>query len=246
MSTPIVSAVILAAGVGSRLRPITDRVPKCLVPVGDGDTILSCAVRVLAEVGVTQLVVATGYRDAQVRAALRDAPMPVRFAPNPDYATTQNVVSLARALDVVEDGDVLKLDGDVLFERGIVARLIACDAPACAAVDDRALPPPDEAMKVRVEGRRIVRFSKSIAALDAAGESIGIERVRASEVSRLREALKRAISSGRTDVYYEDVYNDLVDEGFTMLSVSVGDLSWTEIDDADDLAYARRCREASC
>lgn len=232
------TAIILAAGVGSRLRPLTDRVPKCLVPLGR-ETILARMVRLLAANGVGELVVATGYLEGLVRDALREAPFPVRFAHCPDYDTTQNVVSLHRALACVAPGrHVVKLDGDVAFDGAIVARLMASVDDAAAAIDDTAVAPA-EAMKVTVEGGRVTRFGKGLDPRVAAGESIGVERFAAGAVPGLAAALARAVEAGRTDVYYEDVYNDLIAEGLVMGRVSTAPLRWCEIDDADDLAHAR-------
>ncbi|MFO0603291.1 MAG: phosphocholine cytidylyltransferase family protein [Polyangiales bacterium] len=233
-----VTAIILAAGVGSRLRPLTDAVPKCLVPLGR-ETLLGRMVRLLAAHGAGELVVATGYREAQVREALASAPIPVRFAHCPDHATTQNVVSLHRALALVAPGrDVVKLDGDVAFDGALLARLFEAGGDAAALVDGGDVPPA-EAMKVTARGGRITRFGKGLDAASAAGESIGVERFAAGAVPGLVAAIARAVEGGRTDVYYEDVYNDLLDAGLAMAPVSTEGLRWHEVDDADDLARAR-------
>jgi len=233
-----VTAIILAAGVGSRLRPLTDTVPKCLVPLGR-ETLLGRMVRLLAAHGAGELVVATGYREAQVREALAGAPIPVRFAHCPDHATTQNVVSLHRALALVAPGrDVVKLDGDVAFDGALLARLFEAGGDAAALVDAGDVPPA-EAMKAAVRGGRITRFGKGLDAASAAGESIGVERFAAGAVPGLTAAIARAVEGGRTDVYYEDVYNDLLDAGMAMAPVPTAGLRWHEVDDADDLARAR-------
>jgi choline kinase len=233
-----VTAIILAAGVGSRLRPLTDAVPKCLVPLGR-ETLLGRMVRLLAAHGAGELVVATGYREAQVREALAGAPIPVRFAHCPDHATTQNVVSLHRALALVAPGrDVVKLDGDVAFDGALLARLFEAGGDAAALVDAGDVPPA-EAMKAAVRDGRITRFGKGLDAASAVGESIGVERFAAGAVPGLTAAIARAVEGGRTDVYYEDVYNDLLDAGLAMAPVPTAGLRWHEVDDADDLARAR-------
>src|SRR5262245_49848370 len=127
-------AVILAAGVGSRLRPLTDDRPKALVEVG-GKSLLHRAVDLLVQRGVTRLVVASGYRADALERALRDAPLEVVFRPNPRYEATQNSVSLALCRDAVEGSDFFRLDGDVLFDPGMLDRLEAVEAPLVAAVD---------------------------------------------------------------------------------------------------------------
>src|SRR3954452_18975619 len=90
------AAVVLVAGIGSRLRPITDDRPKALVDLG-GETILGRAVRLLTEYGVRKVVLATGYREDAVQAAMtvQGAPLTVEYCKNPEFDRTQNSVSLA-------------------------------------------------------------------------------------------------------------------------------------------------------
>jgi choline kinase len=231
------TAIILAAGVGSRLRPLTDDIPKCLVSLGS-ETILARMVRLLTEAGVGELVVSTGFEATKIHGALGRSPIPVRFVHNPDYASTQNVVSLWRALAVIERGAVIKLDGDVVFDGGLLARIMVAPGDAQVLVDD-AEAPPAEAMKVVTEGGFVRRFGKGLDARAAAGESIGIERFNEDSRGVLGAALGRAVAAGRRDVYYEDVYNDLVGEGLAMACVSTQGCAWTEVDDLADLARAR-------
>ena len=112
------AAVILVAGIGSRLRPITDDRPKALVDLG-GETILGRAVRLLAEYGVRKVVLATGYRDEAVQAAMRSAPpaLTIEYCKNPAFDRTQNSVSLALCRSLVGSEAFFKLDGDVVFQR---------------------------------------------------------------------------------------------------------------------------------
>ncbi|MDB4931826.1 MAG: hypothetical protein JWM10_4310 [Myxococcaceae bacterium] len=229
------TAILLVAGVGSRLRPLTDRRPKCLASLG-GETILARQVRLLAAAGVARLVLSTGFAAEAVREALADAPLPCAFVHNPDYATTQNIVSLHRALAVVA-GDVIKLDGDVVFTDALLPRLLGRDDDAVVAVDDRQ-PVRDEAMKVRAVGGVAERFGKGIAVAEALGESIGVEWFGGAARATLAAAVGAAVAAGRTDLYYEDVYAEVVARGVKMRCVGVGDLPWTEVDEPADLARA--------
>lgn len=235
MNGPV--AIILAAGVGSRLRPLTDDRPKCLVPVGR-ETIVHRMVRLLAAQGVSRFVVSTGYLEEVLRDALMQAPRPVTFVSNPDYATTQNVVSLYRALAKLEPGEAfMKLDGDVLFDEAVIARALAGDGDARVVVETSDALGHEE-MKVLVEGGRVTRFGKGIDPKRAHGESIGIEWFAADAARRVKSAIDAAVSAGRTDVYYEDVYNDVLD-AVVMRPVSVSASEWMEVDDVADLERAR-------
>jgi choline kinase len=231
------TAVVLVAGVGSRLRPLTDDRPKALVEVG-GVPLLLRSVRVLRAAGVEHLILATGYREAAVQAALADCAMAVTCCLNPAFDRTQNSVSLALCESAVGGKAFFKLDGDVLFELAVLERLESAQAELAVAVDERrAL--DAEAMKVTVDGPSIAAFGKAIAVEQAFGESIGIERVAEGAAATLFAALRARIDGGETQLYYEDIYSELIGAGrLRAVAVAVGDLPWTEIDDHSDLEQA--------
>ena len=92
------TAVILAAGSGTRLKPLTDATPKCLLDVG-GKTILTRQLERITAAGITQAVVVTGHLGDRIAAHLSSAPapIPVKLAPNAEYATTGNCMSVLAA-----------------------------------------------------------------------------------------------------------------------------------------------------
>src|SRR4051812_5199731 len=207
-------AVILVAGIGSRLRPITDDRPKALVDLG-GETILGRTVRLLASYGVRKVVLATGYREDAVRTAMQNAPLAVEYCRNPEFDRTQNSVSLALCRDALGTDAFFKLDGDVVFQRQVLERLDASAAELAVAVDaGRML--DAEAMKITLSepgATQIAAFGKGIALAQSAGESIGIERISSRFSARLFSALSAAIESGESQLYYEDVYSRLIAAG---------------------------------
>jgi choline kinase len=232
-------AVILVAGIGSRLRPLTDDRPKALVQIGS-ETILGRAVRLLHAHGVERIVLATGYREDAVRRALEGAPVELAFCPNPRFDVTQNSVSLWECEREVRGASCFKLDGDVVFQPEVLERLDASAAPLAMAVD-RTRRTDAEAMKFRADDAgRILELGKHLPLDRASGESIGIERMSREAVATVFDGLGAAVARGRTDLYYEDVYSELIAAGrLAAGAVDVGDLPWTEIDDHADLARAR-------
>lgn len=233
------AAVILAAGIGSRLRPLTDDKPKALVEVS-GKTILGRAVDALSKYGIERLVVATGYREEAIRTALAGTGIEVVYRKNPRYETTQNSVSLALCRDVLSGAAFFKLDGDVLFDPGLLERVDAGSGMLAVAVDRAARLDP-EAMKVRIAtGDRIVAFGKGIPIDDAAGESIGIERISAAASASVFDALEEAMKRGETGLYYEDVYSRLIENGLVASLVDVSPHRWCEVDSSEDLDRAGR------
>jgi choline kinase len=232
------AAVILAAGVGSRLRPLTLDRPKALVDVG-GESILARAIRLLRAAGVDDLVVATGYREDAIQKELSRLSVRATLCPNPDYESTQNSVSLALCRDSLRGKSFFKLDGDVVFQPEVLERLALSDAELDVAVDSRrAL--DEEAMKVSAKGGQILCFGKGIAIRDAYAETIGIERLDASAGERVLTSITERVAAGIRDRYYEDFYSRLVEAGeLRATAVEVGDLPWSEVDTFEDLERAR-------
>jgi choline kinase len=228
-------AILLCAGVGSRLRPFTDDRPKCLVPIA-GTTMLELSLSALARSKVvSRVVIVTGYRAEMVRAVAERSELPVRFAHSDEYASTQNVVSLAAGLREREPGERwMKLDGDLIVDPAIVRELAG--APARVAVDTSVRVGAEE-MKVLVDRGRITAFGKGLAPKRCAGESIGVEAFSDAGAERVAAAIHTAVERGRTQLYYEDVYNDvLASVAFEPLAVDGS--SWIEVDDLEDLARA--------
>jgi choline kinase len=231
-------AVLLCAGSATRLRPLTDDRPKCLLDVG-GESILARAERMLLAAGVRELVIATGYRQEDVRVALANSSAKVTFCHNAEYASTQNAVSLHHCAPALEGRAFFKLDGDVLFHGAVLERLAADRAPLSVAIERRD-DLGEEEMKILADGDDILAFGKGLDPRRAAGESIGIEKIDAGAGARLFAALGRAVAAGRTGLYYEDIYGELIADGMNAHVVDVTDLPWIEIDTADDLALARK------
>ncbi len=242
-------ACILAAGIGQRLRPLTDDKPKALVEVG-GKSFLDRLVAQLAAVGVRELVIATGWREEAVVRAVANAPIPVVLCRNERFDSTQNSVSLLACADALLAGgaeETFKLDGDVIVDVEVFRRLLdtrrRTDAGLVAAVDRREGLGAEEMKVLLAEAGsdRITAFGKGLDPRRSAGESIGIELLSAGAVSTIVDALGRIVTGGQTNLYYEDVYDRLLlDRGGPLdaRACFVDDLPWTEVDTAEDLVRA--------
>src|SRR5574344_2309408 len=114
-------AVILAAGMASRLRPLTDDRPKCLLQVGNR-CLLQRTVDALVSAGIGEIVVVTGYRGNMIRDFLNGHYRDVQFhfIDNPDYPTTNNIYSLWLTKSFVAGKDFILLDSDILFDPQII------------------------------------------------------------------------------------------------------------------------------
>jgi histidinol-phosphate/aromatic aminotransferase/cobyric acid decarboxylase-like protein/choline kinase len=246
------TAIILAAGAGRRLRPLTDRLPKTLVEV-NGTPILENALRNLAAVGIHDAVVATGaHRDAITRRyGDQFAGVRIHYVHNPLFADTNNIVSLALALPAVA-GDVLLLEGDVFFESALLRRLLNQTAGCVAAVDEYRRGMSGTAVTVddpdRFRQTGFATVERVVLGRDQGGgfdrrsafKTVNLYRFGADFIrSHLRPHLSAYLSAGASDQYYELALAAVALAGRRELTaVHVGDLAWGEIDDAADLEEA--------
>ena len=232
-------AIILAAGVGHRLAPLTDRQPKCLVPVG-GRSLLERMLEALETVGICEALVVVGHGKEQIRERIgsRFGRLGVGYVENPDY-TKGSLLSLRSAWEAL-DGDILIMDADVLFATELLRRLVDMSPPS-ALLLDRGFADTGEEVKLYARGPRVVAMGKKVMppAYDVVGEGVGFFKCGARDTELLRdciEATRRAAGEGSE---YEDALDRLlrrVEVGW----VDVGGLAWTEIDFPEDLRRAER------
>lgn len=230
-------AVVLAAGCGSRLRPLTNTVPKCLLEVA-GRTLLDRLCEAFVTAGLGRAVVVTGHLSERVEAHVRACPAPldITCVRNPRFETTNNAASLAAAREPVGDAGIVLCDADVIFSTNPLPSLLGHPAD-CALAVDTTIDWDAEAMKVSLRGDGTVRaISKALSAEQCGGESIGLQKVGAAAAPLLWEAIAR---SDPVTAYYEDAFQKMIDRGIEFGVAAVAPGSWMEIDDAIDLAAAR-------
>lgn len=235
-------AIVLSAGQGRRLLPLTDTRPKCLLPVDGEATLLSLQLRALARCGVERATVVVGFGAEHVERFLTAHPVPglaVETLFNPFFATTDNLVTCWLARWSMGD-DFLLLNGDTLFEDAVLERLLAAPpAPIAVTVDHKASYDDDD-MKVSLDASgRLLAIGKDLAAPTVGAEAIGLIRFRESGpkffVNGLEEAIREPAALRR---WYLSVVHDLAQQT-AVDTVSIRGLHWCEIDSPEDLAAAR-------
>jgi choline kinase len=237
-------AIILAAGRGLRLRqPEEQQLPKCLLKFG-GKSLLERHLLLLREVGVTQIVLALGFRHALVESEL-DL---LQWKPRPtvvlndrfDLGSVLTVHTVADAM--TRGGDILLMDADVLYDQRIMHALIAGRAPVNRLLIDREFEAGEEPVKVCVRDGAIVEFRKKVAAdlkCDAVGESIGFFRYSEAGARRLATLVAQYVETGRADMPHEEAVRDqLLERDQTFEIADVTGAPWVEIDFSEDVARA--------
>ncbi|MFA7763780.1 sugar phosphate nucleotidyltransferase [Streptomyces sp. NPDC048723] len=245
--------LVLAAGAGRRLRPYTDTLPKALVPVGpEGDeeslTVLDLTLGNFAEVGLTEVAIVVGYRKEAVYAR-REAleakyGVKITLIDNDKAEEWNNAYSLWCARDVLKQGVILA-NGDTVHPVSVERTLLAArgNGQKIILALDTVKNLADEEMKVvtatgPAAGGAVQKITKLMDPADATGEYIGVTLIEPEAAEQLAEALKTTFERD-PDLYYEDGYQQLVNDGFTIDVAPIGDVKWVEIDNHDDLAKGR-------
>jgi Predicted sugar nucleotidyltransferases len=240
-------AVILAAGLGSRLGPNTKECPKCLVHVS-GTPILERMIDTLASQGVTRIIIAVGYLADQIRKFVlsRYPGLDIRFVENPQYASTGSVFSLDLALDVVvPDLNILLVEGDVVLDSALMARTlqVAEYAPDAATL----LAPYEPSLSgtfALVNGGIVSAWThESVRANDfplvSSFKTVNITFVlKGAPLTALCEEVKSTISNLGRRAPLEYAMQGLVTKGMQIVAVETTGLKWFEVDTPEDLAIA--------
>ncbi|MFI8323924.1 sugar phosphate nucleotidyltransferase [Streptomyces sp. NPDC085529] len=241
--------LVLAAGAGRRLRPYTDTLPKALVPVDGDTTILDLTLKNFAEIGLTEVAIVVGYRKEAVYARKEALEakygLQITLVDNDKAEEWNNAYSLWCAREVLKRGVILA-NGDTVHPVSVEKTLLAARGRGQKIILalDTVKQLADEEMKVvTAEGKGVQRITKLMDPAEATGEYIGVTLIEAEAAEELADALKATFERD-PDLYYEDGYQELVNRGFTVDVEPIGEVSWVEIDNHDDLAKGREiaCR----
>lgn len=231
-------AVILAAGVGKRLWPVTQHRPKCLIEIG-GRTLLHRYLQSLAEAGVQRADVVVGYKQEMIRAAVasNDCGVRVNFLVNEQFHRG-SISSLWVARTALDD-DVIIMDADVLFHQEILRRLVRSPYPNALLMDESVKQTGEECMVV-VEGGRVVALTKKMPLhYDYAGEGVGFLKVRQADTPHVVASLRTYVDREAWQMEYEDALLEFFRE-VKVGHEKIGGLPWTEIDFPEDVEKAER------
>jgi len=240
--------VILAAGSATRMRPLSDALPKCLLHVG-GKTILERIIEHVVSAGIYEIGLVIGYKAETVRSFVKER-FPfhrIRFIVNPKYESTNNAFSLLMAHEFVLNKanpaavphDLLLLDADILFSSHLLPFLLNQPSPEKIAVRVEG-GHDDEEVRVKADAKgRILQIGKTVPLAESLGESIGIGMFSSSTAGRLFRILEERVRSGegRTE-FYEASFQALIDEGVELKAIDVSRFPSVEIDTPEDLRAA--------
>jgi choline kinase len=238
--------LVLAAGAGRRLQPLTDDLPKTLLPVDGERTILDIALANLKHAGLDGVAVVTGFAahriDDRRRALEQDHGVNLELVFNDKAEEWNNAYSLWIAREHLRGGAIL-VNGDTVHPASVEETVLAARGPAIVLAADTEKALGEEEMKLHVTDDGFMdRINKALDPSTAAGEYIGVTLIEGAASDPLADALE-ATWKRDTDLYYEDGYQEFADRGGRVGIAPIGQVDWVEVDDHDDLA---RAREVAC
>ena len=225
-------ALILNSGLGSRMGVLTSEHPKCMTEISARETILSRQLRQIADAGIGEVVMTTGYYDDVLIRYCESLELPVRFTfvKNPVYDKTNYIYSIYCAREYLDD-DILLMHGDLVFENEAFDRVLACP-DSCMTVSS-TLPLPEKDFKAQVKDGKVIRVGVDI--FDDAMEAQALYRLKRADWQVWLEKIIAFCEAGNTKVYAENALNEL-DGAANITALDVGDLLCAEIDNPEDLA----------
>ena len=228
-------ALILAAGVGSRLAPLTDHLPKCLVEV-NGTPILMKQIENLHACGITDITVVSGYLSHVLASAVRGKYPEIRILESVDYAVTNNMYSAYLARETMAGEAFLMMNADVFFDASVIRNLLACPHPNAVTVDvGRYM---EESMKVSEREGKLTAISKTIPPEQALGCSIDVYKFSAGAADAFFAKCAEYIEARNDRGQWSEVALRDILAYVDFHACPVGG-RWMEIDTPEDLALAR-------
>jgi len=229
-------ALILASGIGKRMKPLTNRIPKCLVKVGE-KTILGRIVDSLFENGINRIVITTGYLEDKIREFIEKNYPKQKFqlSFNPQYKTTNYIYSMWQARRFLENEDVLYLHGDLFYDSALLKKIL--NFSCSGALINRGFASKKD-LNALIEDGLIKKIGVRIASKNAFF-CLPIYQVFKNDFALWMEKISEYIRKGKTGSYAEDALNEITDK-VKFYPVYFDKEFGMEIDDFEDLKKAEK------
>jgi len=224
--------IILAAGRGTRLYPLTLEAPKCLLNLNSKETLIERMIRLIKKNLSEKIIVVTGFKHECLEKKLSS----VKFVNNPFYAVTNSIASLWFAKDYLNDEAII-MNSDIIIEEKLMKDLRNIKNEATVLIDSSISREAD--YKVAVYNDQVVVMSKDLVKFD--GEYAGITILSKKGSKKLKEKIESMVQQGYINSWYEDALVKMIfDDSFKINYFDIADYKWAEVDTVDDLQLAKQ------
>lgn len=234
-------AILLSAGKGMRMYPLTANTPKCLIDIGKGKTVLENQLDVLQKCGIKKVYIVAGYRIEQVQAKISGHSMngmEVEVIHNPFYDTSNNIISLWLASLIINE-PCISINGDDLFKENVINKLLDSDGEIVMTIDRKENYDSDD-MLVVTDKSNVTAVGKDLDLSIANGESVGIIKYSKLGISMIKETLDNLLRDQKNhQIFYLSALQKIMDRGFPVSMCEVEPHEWAEIDFHPDVSDVR-------
>ena len=237
--------IILAAGKGERLMPLTNNTPKSLLELANGTSVLESQLLSIHAAGIRDVAIVTGYLTEQIEAKInkysQEYNIEFQIVYNPFYDVSNNLISLWQAKHYMNE-DFIIINGDDIFKDSVIKGLINHDKSQqlCMVIDRKETYDLDD-MKLIIEKDRVLRIGKQIPENKANGESIGMIRLIGDGKEWVVKTMERMVRKKENlNVFYLEIFQELINQGTMMEYYEVDADDWAEIDFHPDLEDIRK------
>ncbi|MBR4644081.1 MAG: NTP transferase domain-containing protein [Bacteroidaceae bacterium] len=234
--------IVLVAGQGKNLQPLTLSYPKTLYKLGGETTVLQRLVRSIRKCDKkAEIVIVVGFMYKHIQKELEDDN--VLFVHNPFYEVTSSMGSLWFAKEYLQRENVTIINGDIVMSDKMINDVICAytDIPYVLLDSTKT---SDNKYNVQVQGDRVCVMSKNLT--DFMGNYVSVTKLDAVSSRFVFEQLSLMVNDGMYNLFYEDALVQMIfDKDFELYYKDVKDYKWTEIDSVDDLLKARQIQAES-
>ena len=225
-------ALILNSGLGSRMGVLTSEHPKCMTEINSRETILSRQLRQIADAGISEVVITTGYYDGVLVNYCESLELPLRFTfvKNPIYDKTNYIYSIYCAREYLDD-DIILMHGDLVFENEVFDRVVA--SPVSCMTVSSTLPLPEKDFKAVVRDGMVMKVGVEF--FNDAMEAQALYHLKKADWKVWLNKIVEFCENGKTNVYAENALNELNGKA-NIHALDVENLLCSEIDNPEDLA----------
>nr|WP_319540132.1 phosphocholine cytidylyltransferase family protein [uncultured Methanospirillum sp.] len=228
--------IILAAGIGSRLYPLTKETPKCLLKINESDTLLEKTIRIINQSQIKfNKTIVVGFKADQIINKINNFNVVI----NPFFRVTNSIASLWLSREHL-NSDILIINGDICFSE-IVLRKILESTLENFVVIDSSKKCNDADYKIVFNNGLVSNMGKNIPFDNYSGEYAGITKLNNEGSLLLKKKIDEMINEEHYDTWYETALLALIrDNNFQLSYLDISGDKWVEIDSSKDLEYAKQ------
>ncbi len=230
-------AVILGAGMGTRLRPMTEDLPKAFIPIDD-EPLIYRSLRNLKSAGISDVVIVVGFMESYFREKLgyNYDGINITYVSNKEYETTGSMYSLSQTENIIDE-DILLLESDLLYEKKALQDLI--NHPYPDVILTSSIRGSGDEVYIHTDDQGyLTNLGKNIDEKNACCELVGISKLSLSFLEELYKKAKEDYEKGEKNYHYEEVIYKL-SKVRPVKCFFMENLIWTEIDTYEDLETAK-------